>query len=95
MVQVVIGVVVSVPWVVGAVVLVFLSSGGMEGVVVVCNVEFSGGLWCIVVVVDVGGGVVCVVAIGVGWGSDCVELVDGAMIDGWVVGGVGFSGNGV
>lgn len=88
-----IGVVVLVQRLVGVVVLVLLSSIEVDGVVlVVYNVNFGGMVWCSVVVVGVGGGVEGVVAIGVGLDVDGVELVDGAMISGWVVVGVGFLG---
>jgi hypothetical protein len=94
-VHVVFEVVWSVQWVVGVVVLGLLSSGGVAGVVVVCIVDFGVGWWCIVVGVDVGGGVGCVVAIWYGRECGDVELVGGSMIDVWVVGGVGISGIGV
>jgi hypothetical protein len=88
-----IGVVVLVQRLVGVVVLVLLSSMEVDGVVlVVYIVNFGGMVWCIVVGVGVGGGVEGVVAIGVGLDVDGVELVDGAMISGWVVVGVGFLG---
>jgi hypothetical protein len=94
-VHVVLEVVWSVQWVVGAVVLGLLSSVGVDGVVVVCIVDIGVGWWCIVVGVDVGGGVGCVVAIWYGRECGDVELVGGSIIDVWVVGGVGFSGIGV
>jgi hypothetical protein len=84
--------VVSVQFVVGVMVSVRLTSGGVDGGVVVCGVYFGVWWWCVVVGGGVGGGVGCVVAIGVGWNSGCVELVGGAMFDGWVVGGAGFVG---
>ena len=89
------GVVVSVQWVVGVVVLGLLSSVGVDGVVVVCIVYFGVGLWCVVVGVGVGGGVGGVVAIGVDWDRDVFELVCVAMIGAWFVVGGSFSGIGV
>jgi hypothetical protein len=89
-----IGVVVLVQRLVGVVVLVLLSSMVVvDGVVLVVYIVNSGGVvWCSVVGVGVGGGVEGVVAIVVGWDVDGVELVDGAMIGGWVVVDVGCVG---
>ena len=87
------GVVVLVQRLVGVVVLVLLASMEVDGVVLVVHIVYFGGrVWCSVVGVGVGGGVEGVVAIGVGLDVDDVELVDGAMISGWVVVGVGFVG---
>ena len=88
-----IGVVVLVQRLVGVVVLVLLASMEVDGVVLVVYIVNSGGVvWCSVVGVGVGGGVEGVVAIVGGLDVDGVELVDGAMIGGWVVVDVGCVG---